>query len=450
MCFSSYAARWPLNKPLADYDLRSGEQALVKSSLFRTNNLRLLCGVKFSSLSSQLISDCDVPDYLLDYLVCRGDHVLLCIHLSNRLNWYGEFYYAPQLPLIELPVESFSQGDVEEILLQLEAILRDNSTPVWQCRLQPSPPELEADLLEEILLETHESGVVPTEYGMFCGLVRVLQPDRQAAMCTAKTARSLPAILASGQGPAFPEHQQIHFEERLKLHRTGLSRSDQASAQLVRDVMEQPLQEYLADFDQELIYVQSFLSEPEATYGDAALLIDELLHSSCDESFSEAVSLMRALAAPMLDDLQLINSLPMAQRVYNRPPDQMPERYHYRKRRPMKAGETKPLADRTHIARLQLPPGALLAISPQEQFFQGVAALTKSAYPRWLSNALRDSYNLSPRWQYAKLLSTANQSLDPDDELSKFRASGIQLLYLLLIQPYCLIIQKTNKEIQTL
>ena len=92
----------------------------------------------------------------------------------------------------------------------------------------------------------------------------------------------------------------------------------------------------------------------------------------------------------------------------------------------------------------ELPAGIQLAQTPQETFFQGVSALTRLGYPRWLSQTLRRQLGLMPRSAYAELITLANHKLDEDD--SQMWGLGIRLLYLLLIEPYCLITNTTFTE----
>ena len=198
-------AQWPLDMPLADYDVRYGEQALVASSLFREHRLHLLCGIWSTALSPRKKpGGSDLPAQLLDYLVCRGEQVLLCIHLTDREPWHGDFTPVPSLPLAECTVEQLSDGDVEEVLSCLEQILQAGGEPAWDCLMRECPEELTDALLKEHLLDQWPEGIVPSDYGMCCGLVRILWPDGQGTVCTEEDLRDLPEVLLAGQSPTVP------------------------------------------------------------------------------------------------------------------------------------------------------------------------------------------------------------------------------------------------------
>lgn len=429
-------AQWPLDMPLADYDVRYGEQALVASSLFREHRLHLLCGIWSTALSPRKKpGGSDLPAQLLDYLVCRGEQVLLCIHLTDREPWHGDFTPVPSLPLAECTVEQLSDGDVEEVLSCLEQILQAGGEPAWDCLMRECPEELTDALLKEHLLDQWPEGIVPSDYGMCCGLVRILWPDGQGTVCTEEDLRDLPEVLLAGQSPTVPPGDRTAFQDLLRLHRSGLSRNEEHSAQLVRDVLNQPIRDYLVDYPQQRDHILSFFPGQEATYGDAAALIESMLRSDCDDLAGDGISFMEMLAAPLLEDLSLNTAKPWRDGLS---PDQLPKRY-----RLAQGGKSvDPIQDRICAARL--PPGARLVFAPQEQFFQGVSALSKSGYPRWLSRVLRDYLQVPPRCRYGPLLSIAMDSMHTGDPCSQ--EAGIHLLYLLLIQPYCLVIHRWEHQ----
>ena len=438
--------RWPLNMRLTRYDTRAGERALAESDLFCSRHLRLLCGVRLCDISpaqkGKFPREKKAPQGLFDYLVCKDSAVIMAIHVRDNNPWYGTFCYVPHLPAEEIPGWKFARGQVTELLTALEAILRQRKETAWYCRLQPCPPELADSMSREILLETQSDGsTVPTEYGMCCGLVRVLRSGSSCAMSTAQALADLKEYLKTP--PVCRNRGQVPFDQLLQAYHSGLSRSERANMELVQAVMRQPLSAYMAEFPEEMINLHNSLPGECGTYGEAALAISRRLHASDNETCEEALDLMRTLAAPILAARNPSLAAQLGRQSAGRPPECASDG-----RRSIRRSKQAPLSFQERIAALQVQPsaGMLLASVPQASFFQGVGMLARSWYPQWRSNILRDYLELSGRTRYADLLFWADSQLMEDS----FRAQrvGIRLLYLLLIEPYCLISYKqpTSKK----
>ena len=436
--------RWPLNMPFNNFDSRCGEQALADSDFFRRCGLRLLCGVTpYDMISDKDIGPwCDQPEkYLLDYLVCKDDAVLLAIDITDRDPCRGIRISVPELPTAELTGEEFSQGGAAEILTQLENLLKSEEDPVWYCSLQPVPGELTQKLFDEVLLETLSNGdTVPTEYGMCIGLVRVLQGSHSSAMCSRRTADWLPDFIEMHQPVITPSSARLPFEERLARFRSGLSVSDESGVRLVREVLDTPLDEYMDGFSEELSKLRECLSDQCTTYGEAAYKIYSMIHYRDEALFEEGVTLMRTLAMPHLVDQKMMNSILYGRRVFGRDPDHMPERYQ-------SSGENCTYQSfegcAMHCSR-KVPVSMKLTGGTQESFFRSVSILTRKNYLKWLSNALRAFLELPGRYSYGDMLRDADVCFRKDNEWE--HGLGVQLFYLLLIEPYYLIYQQFEQN----
>lgn len=447
MTTDNLRTRWPLNMRFASYDVRPGEQALTESDLFYAQGLRLLCGVNLQDVSirnpERFRRQELLPDCLVDYLVCKGDAVLLAIHLTDRDAWYGKFFHVPGLSVAEITGQQFSDGDVETILVSLENILQSPVHP-WFCRLQPCPPALTESMRQNVLLEQEREGLAPTEYGMCCGLVRVVQFGCQQAMCSARTARKLPKLLAQMPPQASPQ-DKIPFDSLLQAYRSGLDPSGQVNADLVQEVMDMPISAYMDGFPDELAQLKGGLSQQCRTYGDVAHGIYELLHKSgcedSDEAYERGMELMRALAAPTLEDRKVLNA---GRRKVSGLSDELANRYY----KPRDIKEIRSFSDCISSTRAKLPAGMRLACTPHAGFFQGVGILARSGYPAWVSKTLRSYMSLDGRYLYMDLIATADMDLEREHPM--YQSLGARLLYLLLIEPYCMITEKNQKESKAL
>lgn len=441
MTEQNFRTRYPLNMSFNNFDARLGELTLSRSALFRSNGLKLLCGVSLSDVRPA--DDANIwheqaTRNLLDYLVCRDDGVLLAINVSDRDPCRGDCVRVPDLPTAETTRGQFEQGDVADILAQLDTILREGDSPVWYCRLQPYPAELAEQLFAEVLLETQANGnVAPTDYGMCIGLVKVLRNGRCSTLCTRQTAEWLPQFLQDNRPRVTPDNERLPFEEHLKAFRSGLLSNGQNGARLVQEVMDTPLEEYMDGFPEELATLRQSLSDQCTTYGEAAYTIYSMLHSPDEVLFDEGVALMRLLAAPPLEDRKIMNAMRLG-RVSGRAPDRMPERY----RRGGEVCEKQSFEACISRIRQQLPTSMKLTFGTQESFFQGVGVLAGSGYPQWLSGALRMFCEVSTRYKYVDLLDLANDWFRKEES----RDFGIRLLYLLLIEPYRLIYNKFERN----
>lgn len=444
MTTSKFQIEWPLNMPLSNRDICDGEQALVRSEVFQTLGLQLLCGVRFGDLSrdGELPQSRRAHNEFLDYLICRDDTVLAAVHLTNRDVCYGMFPRIEGLAVAVITEESFAQGNITAVLGTLAAALQRGFSPVWTCRLQPCGTELLAALANDVLVERQSNGnVVPTEYGMFRGLVRVRTATGQSTRCSPRTAQRLQARLRYSRPPQrAPARRALPFEDVLRLYHSGLHRNGQVSAQLVQDMMEMPLQEYMNGFPDEWEQLQSILSQPDATYAEAACKIYTLLHASDNDRYLQGVDLMQALAVPPILDRKVIHAVQTGSWSQSRAESFIPERYT----KTANPGRIHSFQDCIQEMCFQMPAGMRLASDTLSSFFQGVSILAQSDYPYWLNFTLRRRFHLAGRDLYPKLISLADHKLQEEGD-SWSRGMGIRLLYLLLIEPFCLIVRKNKK-----
>ena len=184
----------------ASLDLRPGEQALLQSQPFRTSHLRLLAGIRAFDLSyagpdpaprQQAHDSC-----MFDYLVCLESQILLAIHLSDNKARFGQFIPLKGLPVVTCDDQKFSQGHIQEIV---DAITRQLDQPEgspWRCFLQVLPRGMIGPLLRERMLERQDGKtVLPTEYGMCCGLVRTMWNGQSLTTCTPPTRKHLRTVI---------------------------------------------------------------------------------------------------------------------------------------------------------------------------------------------------------------------------------------------------------------
>lgn len=436
---------WPMNMPFDVFDPQAGERALAESELFRREHLRLLCGAVCADLSAPE-GDCQWPRVLqrerLDYLVCRGDAVLLAIEITDRDAWRGSHARLDGCLTFRTSASPFSKGEVGEILAMLEAVTARGDPPEWYCHLEPCPPELTGELFRQSMLECRREGTAPTEYGsLYGGLIRVFQDGRSQAMCTARTARRLPVLLAADREPALSRQDGIPFQQLLADYRAGVSSDEGRSGELVGRVGEMTLEAWMRGLPDQLRQMRALLPDWCVTFEDAALATRDMLCNGDWERYYQGVELMRLMAATLRGDQTMVNAVRLGRRVTGRRPDNMPKRYQ------SEEGSIRPLQSfQDRISRLNrwLPDSARLAMGTQERFFQGVAALTRSGYPRWLAGMLRTYLELPPRCPYVDLLHMAEDSLDKDDQW--MQDVGVHMLYLLLIEPYCLIAQEKKRH----
>ena len=436
MTIDNFRTHWPLDIRFTACDIQAGEQALDRSELFCDNNLRLLCGVWLSALSpaSGPGKGQPLPSRLIDYLVCKGNTVLMAVRLTDRAPKYGEFLYIPDLPVAEITSKQFTKGNVGAVLSHLRKILEKPASPAWFCRLRPCPSSLISPMLRHVLLETTDSGdTVPTEYGMCSGIVQVLQYGRRCAMCSPQALRNLPHLLTDEVPWGAAEGDKIPFADLLSAYRSGRSCNGRTSAALVQEVMDMPLAEYMDGFPRELQELQDALPGQCGTYAQAAMGIYRLLHTLCGETYNLGVDLMQNLAQPPLEDKKIADAVQMGRRVTGRGPDDLPGRY----RKAQQERKIRSFSDCICDTRKKLPAGMRLTSMPQASFFQGVGLLSQSRYPSWLSDALSTDLSIAGRCPYGEVLQLAEYNLQEENAWT--RGLGVRLLYLLLIEPCCLI-----------
>ena len=441
MTDNHFYPHWPLSMPFSNYDPRSGEKALTDSRLFRSNDLRLLCGVRLCDLE-YADGTCPMDKYhdrqLLDYLICKDDRVLLSIDMTDRDPSLGDRMTLKGLPTSETTGEQFETGDVAGILSLAEALLQGGEPSVWYCRLRPYPPELSGQLFEHRLLQPWGGDAAPTDFGMDLGLVRVLSPGRCSAMCTQWTAEKLPRVLGDRTFDTSAIGLAL-LDKRLTAFRSGLLCNGQSSARTVLEFMNTPLDEYMDGFPEELETLQDSLPGQCVTYGQAACASYGMLLSGDQAQLDEGTSLMCAIAVPPLEDRKIRNAVRFGRKATGRMPDNMPERY---RRTADDGGDS--FEARLSRFRNRLPSSMKLTFGTQESFFQGVSILAQSHYPLWLAHKLKTYLELSDRYVYAELLDIADTWRRRDNALE--HDFGVRLLFLLLIEPFQLIFNQSQND----
>ena len=203
---------------------------------------------------------------------------------------------------------------------------------------------------------------------------------------------------------------KIPLSQRFQALKSGLFSNGIHSAALVRSMMNVPLVDYMEEYQEELEALLDGLPRRCETYGEAAWEVELLLQNREIETYKKAVEMMHILSFPLVTEGKAAIAARWAPRALER-------------KRPQSFSTT------------------MMTIT-QKGFFQGVELLTKSHYPQWLSGVLKSVYELSDGFTYADLLCHASDMFQKDDG----RSYGIQLFYLLLIQPFSLIRENMERR----
>lgn len=269
------------------------ERALATSPPFRRNGLRLCCDVPATDLEP---AECTAAagrlqeNGRIDYLVCKGDQVILSIMVPQEQSNPAPFAVCepPWIPSLRLTGRDLKIQNTPVVERWLEKHLAEaGSAHARLPTIQPSQ-EVLALMLRARLLEP--SSLVPTEYGRELGVIRqyllvkgavTRRPCFSAAVLEK---RLLPVLQPPRAAP--PEQDRLPLARRIR----------QLDEDAVRQFARTPLHVYMRDFPDELVQL-----DPEgelATYQDAASYIYYLLQNVVSED--KGKELMRLLALPLL------------------------------------------------------------------------------------------------------------------------------------------------------
>lgn len=420
---------FPLHVSLSTYEWSPGEQALISSSLFCKYGLSLYCGVLLCDLEyADGGSPWDEHDdrYLMDYLICQGDNVIMSIQVTDRDQWRGEPLHLDDLCFAEISAAQMECADIVHILTTLESLLQRDEPAVWQCCIREVPREYIGRLEEGQLLELQDSVVQPTEYGMCMGLVRVLSSTQHTTLCSCSTAEYLMAMLDNcAQRNAI--HLQFPFAQRIEALSSGVYCSAANGAKVVREMKDLPLVDYLHVFPKELETLRRLSPKLCGTYGEAACMIYDMIHSGHKPTVDNGVTLLKALAVPPVVHCDAMASVQSTSHAYF-PAPSGPDR--------QRAG----LEARVNRLMRSVSLCTTLSFVTMKSFFQGVGFLAQTGYPDWLAGALQTAYELPDEFIYARFLCHGYKLLQQEDDAQE----GLRLLYLLMIEPFQLIRQNSS------
>ena len=433
-------SRYLVDMHMWQTDVRPGERRLMRSSAFAQYGLRLARNVKFSDMKccSRFKTVAEQarkqrPDFVYDYLICKEDNAVLAICLEDREPGFREFMSLPGLTVMRSSEEAFSEGKVALIQNVLNRVAQQEQErgPNWQCPLRPCSKGLLSLLERQWLVESDpEEGLIPTDYGLLLGVTQVSWSGGTRVMCTPKTAQRLWKRFKEREQPEpAPPREEISLEERLQASRKGLFLHGQEAARLVREVMDIPLKEYMTGFTEALEAIKNALPDRSCrTYATAAQAIAGLLKSPDDKRQDTGMDLMLKLVSPLLEDDKIIRLGGRGLDIARRAPSYPAERYQ-------KYWGWKPQSFLTQTAdRASTTMAERLFRLPMTGFFQGVGLLAGSSYPQWLAESLTYQLGLKGRPRYIDLLWLGIERIRSED-----LDFGLKLIYLLAIEPYCMI-----------
>ena len=408
------------------YDYAGLEQALRDSPLFAREGLCLLSNVPAIALHQAVGSpDCGEMD-VLDLLVCRGDQALLALVSREREDYRRPLAELPGLDYLYLSQEDLEQGRCEAVLDRLEDVaLRQPAR--WHCYLRSLPPECVDQLLACQALCRREGALQPTEYGASVGLVRRRAPrEPDAVLCEPTVLGSLLRMLDMLRSRSVPA-ELLAGNDELARFQEAMRTEYPVSEELFRYLADTTLEDYMEGrYPEQLLLLRSHLTAERVTLRDAALAIRSLLTAGQEERFDTGLGLLRALAAPAVDYAQARIAL---SRVQAGPPQ------------PDCEPDLEALAD---CRRSDAPPGVLMARMPLPVFLQGTAASTGLGYPLWLAHMLLRFFRIPQVFPYAGMLREAVLWLDSGGGDEDDPATGLYILYLLLVEPFCLSSSRRN------
>lgn len=304
------------------YCTSRGEEALIRSEVFRRNNLTLHCNVPAQNLAHAVDPDDSIWNAgHIDYLVCRGPRAVLAVSLLRDLQTADTVDGPPQLkdglrdpsgrkllPCAMVSENDLLQGRTRFLLQALEQVLAASDRREFPCRIHVFTNEEFHRFSQpnKGLLALTSRGTFITEYGVSYGIFRIRTSTGRHNFCC------FPQDLKKLEEAEFSQKIQIPnavtFEERAERIRNGLPCSTDALTEMVRGFAETPLTEYLQDFPQQLERFQAILGE-QATYQDAARYISALMRReqpgvcAFNDRSTEGKQLMLDLAAPVLASL---------------------------------------------------------------------------------------------------------------------------------------------------
>ena len=394
----------PVNKPYLKSDLRLGEDAIANAPIFLENSLVMYADVPLIDLFSIDEPDhfaADRDDVRIDYLICRGDDVIMAIDVDGSGDALKSQLYVPNLLFAETNVLAMEQGLTDNIIELLEDLLCADFHPSWKCQMYECSTEQIDQLIDARLVESRSLQLLPTEYGIYEGLVTIIKPGN---------------------------HRSAQYSYRVseKLRQMFYSEEDFENARFVHKLSKMPLYAYMEDCPQFFDKLKAHLPASCCTYGEAAEAIYRMLQDGRRDAADKGTMLMLTLALPL----------------YNQASANIEEC------RTVLGGHALPYDARvekwdTHMAALkQSDPFRWMFLTiGLGEFFDGVAFCTGLNYPRWLVGMITayhedrldrcSEYSRALCFAYEKASSAA---LDQDD--------GIRLLYQLTIEPFHLLRQK--------
>ena len=146
-------------------------------------------------------------------------------------------------------------------------------------------------------------------------------------MCTARTARRLPVLLAADREPALSRQDGVPFQQLLVDYRAGVSSDEGRSGELVGRVGEMTLEAWMRGLPDQLRQMRALLPDWCVTFEDVALATRDMLCNGDWERYYQGVELMRLMAATLRGDQTMVNAMRLGRRVTGRRPDNMPKRY---------------------------------------------------------------------------------------------------------------------------
>ena len=383
-------ASLPVNKPYFQHDLHLGEEAVANSDIFRKMSLRMYAGVPVADLTDMDGMSPQAPrgDARIDYLICRETDVIMAIDVTDRSPWYGPKFRVNNLLFVETNVLAMEQGLADNIIEKLEELLLADFQPSWQCWMYEFSTELMDQLIDARLMELQGTTVLPTEYGMYEGLVTIIAPD----------------------GRRSTQHSMRVYENLLQMF---CSEEDLQNARFIHELAGRPLETHLETYPAILSKLQTLLPSSCRTCGQAAELCYRMLQDSRESTREHGTVLMQSLALPLYDWARSQD-------------DAEDDAYAF----PSQMAVMK----RTDPFRWQAMNITVTG------FFNGVGLCTGLGYPDWLAGILTAHYDMTAHCTtYLEALSFAYEkmssaALDQDE--------GTRLMCQILIEPFHLIYQR--------
>lgn len=430
--------RLPDYIPFARYDNTAGEDALLDAAPVREHGLQLLCGVPHEALVCRRQTGGGPPlSGRADYLLCRGEEVLLAVELTGRELPMDPPLRVPELPLVSVAVEQMAAGQVSDIVQALEHQLHGEGKTVWQHRLRELPAQRLDVLTAQYMVMETDTGPVPTEYGTSCGLVGSRGAGRpDILLCTEEVADCLPRELR--RPPSLPR-KIIPLAERVQRLQELCYSNEAFSTRLPEELKTMALQRYMEGCPEELQRLQEILPPGCVTYTETVRHLHDLLYSGEDERFAQGAEAIRLLATPAENYTKAQRGLRMLFRWNDDKPVVI--------RRTTQKDTLPPgirnvgLQERIRVWDEGIPAGERLVQMPLIRFWQGISVASGLEYPLWFANTLLRFYDVPQSYTYGHMLEHAcrmmqQENAKEDSNFVEQKTTGLYTLYLLLVYPF--------------